>query len=210
MGRRALVLAATMVLALVAASGAALAAAVPNGGFEAGDLGGWKKANQQGGSGNWFAYGGTTSPNGAPIAAPPDGGFAATSDQDMPGSHVLYRDVKLKPRMRHTLSFYLYYEITAPSFATPNTLSFKGGDNQQYRVDVMRPSAGAFSVKRDDVLATVFRTDAGDDQTLDPTPVTFDLTPFAGKTVRLRFAEVDNMSNFRASVDDVRVKSEGR
>lgn len=211
MGRRALVLAAAMVLALVAASGAAFAAAVPNGGFEAGDLSGWKKANQQGGSGNWFAYSGTTSPLGpAPITAPPDGSFAATSDQSMPGSHVLYRDVKLKPRMRHTLSFYLYYENTASFFATPNTLNFNTQPNQQYRVDVLRPSAGLFSVKRDDVLATVFRTEVGDDLTLAPTPTTFNLSPFAGKTVRLRFAEVDNQSNFRASVDDVRVRSTSR
>ena len=211
MGRRALVLAATMVLALVAASGVAFAAAVPNGGFEAGDLGGWKVKNQQGGSGNWFAYSGTTSPmSPAPIAAPPEGGFAATSDQSMPGSHVLYRDVELKPRMRHTLSFQLYYENRVDSFVTPNTLSFKAGDNQQYRVDVLKPSAGLFSVKRDDVLATVFRTEVGDDLTLAPTPTTFNLTPFAGKTVRLRFAEVDNTGNLQASVDDVRVRSESR
>jgi len=211
MGRRAALLAATMMLALVAASGAAFAAAVPNGGFEAGDLGGWKRANQQGGGGNWFAYMGTTSPEtGSAIAAPPHGDFAATSDQSNPGSHVLYRDVKLKPRMRHELSFRLYYENTAPSFATPNTLSFKAGDNQQYRVDVLRPSAGLFSVKRGDVLATVFRTEVGDPTTLAPTPVTHNLTPFAGKTVRLRFAEVDNLANFRASVDEVKVRSTSR
>jgi hypothetical protein len=211
MGRRASVLAAAMMLALVVASGAAFAASVPNGGFEAGNLGGWKVKNQQGGDGNWFAYGGTTSPESdSTIAAPPAGNFAATSDQSLPGSHVLYRDVKLKPRMRHTLSFQLYYENRAARFVTPNTLSFNAGDNQQYRVDVLKPSAGLFSVRRDDVLAEVFRTEVGDPNTLAPTPTTFDLTPFAGRTVRLRFAEVDNTGNLLASVDDVRVRSESR
>jgi hypothetical protein len=204
-------LAATMAMALVVASGAALAAAVPNGGFEAGGLGGWKAEKQRGGTGNWFAYGGTTGPkSGEPVAAPPAGDFAATSDQTGPGSQVLYRNVELKPRMRHTLSFQLYYQNTAASFATPNTLSFKAGDNQQYRVDVVRPSAGPFSVKPDDVLATVFRTEEGDPNALAPTPMTYDLTPFAGRTVRLRFAEVDNMGSFRASVDAVRVSSTSR
>ena len=209
--RRTVLLLAAMILSLVAASGVAYAATVSNGGFEAGDLGGWTAKKQEGSSGRWFAYSGTTSPNGAPIAAPPVGEFAATTDQNEPSSQVLYKNIKLAAGKKHTLSFYVYYQNSPGSFATPNTLNFNGpGDNQQYRVDVMRPSAGAFSVRRADVLARVFRTEVGDPGTLAPTRLTYNLTPFAGKTVRLRFAQVDNMGNFLASVDQVKVSSQSR
>jgi hypothetical protein len=208
--RRTVLLLAAMMLSLVAASGVAYAATVSNGGFEAGDLDGWTAKKQEGSSGRWFAYSGTTSPTGAPIAAPPVGEFAATTDQDDPGSRVLYKNVKLAAGKKHTLSFYVYYQNSPASFATPNTLNFNGDDNQQYRVDVMKPSAGAFSVKRADVLARVFRTEVGDPGTLAPTRLTYNLTPFAGKTVRLRFAQVDNMGNFWASVDQVKVSSQSR
>src|SRR5829696_9608242 len=66
---------------------------VPNGDFETGDFTHWNGANQISGSGDWFVYSGTTSPlSGFNIAAPPQGNFAATTDQQNPGSHVLYRN----------------------------------------------------------------------------------------------------------------------
>lgn len=189
------------------------AAVVSNGGFEAGDLSGWNVTNRRQGEsrGNWFAYRGRRSPlSDIGIAAPPRGIFAATTDQDGPGSHVLYRNIRLEPDMTHRLSFSLYYRNLAGAFDTPRTLDFRTEPNQQYRVDVMKPSAGLFSVKNSDVLAKVFRTEVGDPNRLAPTPMTYDLTPFAGRTVRLRFAEVDNQSNFLASVDQVKVTSVSR
>jgi hypothetical protein len=54
-------------------------------------------------------------------------------------------------------------------------------------------------------LATVFRTEVGDPLSMEPTPMTVDLSQFAGSTVRLRFAEVDNQFLFVAGVDDVKV-----
>ncbi len=108
--RRTVLLLAAMMLSLVAASGVAYAATVSNGGFEAGDLGGWTAKKQEGSSGRWFAYSGATSPTGAPIEAPPVGEFAATTDQDGPGSRVLYKNVKLAAGKKHTLSFYVYYQ----------------------------------------------------------------------------------------------------
>jgi hypothetical protein len=64
------------------------------------------------------------------------------------------------------------------------------------------------SVAPGDILATVFQTKVGDPLTLAPTPITFDLTPFAGTTVRIRFAEVDNQLFFNASVDSVAIASQ--
>jgi hypothetical protein len=182
---------------------------VPNGGFETGNFTNWNVANQPGGSGDWFVYSGTTSPLSAfTIAAPPQGTFAATSDQTGPGSHVLYRNIKLEDDMEHKLSFYLYYENRAGEFFTPRTLDYTVFPNQQYRVDLLRPKADPFTVDPDDIRATLFRTRVGDPSSLPPTLKTFNLTRFAGKTVRLRFAEVDNQLFFQASVDRVRVVSD--
>jgi hypothetical protein len=86
-------------------------------------------------------------------------------------------------------------------------LDFNVIPNQQYRVDILRPSAPVDSVAPGDVLATVFQTEVGDPASLAPTPVSFDLSGFAGTTVRIRFAEVDNQLFFNASVDDVTVTS---
>jgi hypothetical protein len=110
--------------------------------------------------------------------------------------------------MEHELSYYLYYRNRADRFFTSNTLDFMVDPNQQYRVDLLRPKADPFTVDPDDIRARLFRTRVGDPNRLQPTLMTFDLTRFAGKTVRLRFAEVDNQFFFQASVDKVKVESE--
>jgi hypothetical protein len=77
-------------------------------------------------------------------------------------------------------------------------------------VDVLKPNANPFTVKNKAILRTLFQTEVGDPNQLAPKLLTFNLTPFAGKTVRLRFAEVDNQLFFLASVDRVRVTSHRR
>jgi len=196
------------VVAMLSVPGVSSAATIVNGGFETGDFTGWTVVNQPGGSGDWFVYSGTSSPlSGGPIAAPPEGTHAAVTDQTGPGSHVLYQDVALETGFKHTLSFDVYYDNRAGAFATPASLGFTVSPNQQYRVDIIRPTAPVTSVAPGDVLATVFQTKVGDPLTLAPTPVSFDLSNFAGTTVRIRFAEVDNQSFFNASVDNVAVTS---
>jgi hypothetical protein len=196
------------VAAVLAAPGVSTAATIVNGGFETGNFSGWTVVNQSGGSGDWFVYSGTSTPlTGFAIAAPPEGTFAATTDQGGPGSHVLYQDVALEAGFNHTLSFDVYYNNQAGVFATPPSLDFSVNPNQQYRVDVLRPTAPVTSVAPGDVLATVFQTNVGDPFTLAPTSVSFDLSGFAGTTVRLRFAEVDNQLFFAASVDRVAIQS---
>jgi hypothetical protein len=193
-----------------ATGGISAAADVRNGGFETGDFSGWSRANRRFGDeiGNWRVYEGTTSPlSEFIIAAPPQGIFAATTDQSGPGTHLLFRKITLKPGMEHKLSFFLYYNNRAEDFSTPKTLDFEGEPNQQYRVDILKREADFFTMNSNALLANVFRTRVGDPLTLGPTFMTFNLTPFAGQTVRLRFAEVDNEDNFLASVDRVKVKS---
>jgi hypothetical protein len=203
MARRAALLG---VLILLAVTGPSSAATIANGGFETGNFSGWTVVNQA--PGGWFVYTGTISPlSGFPIAAPPEGTHAAVTDQFGPGSHVLYQDVALESGFSHALSFIVYHENQAGFFAAPPTLDFTVFPNQQYRIDVLRATADPTSTAPSDVLANVFQTREGDPPSLPPTTISFDLTPFAGMTVRIRFAEVDNQFFFQASVDDVRIES---
>jgi hypothetical protein len=192
------------------------AATVVNGNFESGNLSGWVSVEPPESDGGWFAYSGTNAPISKgemepiprTVIAPPQGNFAAISDEDGPGTHILYQDVALEPGMTHSLSLLVYYQseepITVPS---PDTLSDAGADNQQYRIDVMRPTAPIDSVNPADILTTVYRTLPGAPLTVTPTPASVDLTPFAGQTVRLRLAEVDNLFFFNAGADAVSISS---
>jgi hypothetical protein len=206
--RSAAVFLASVVSALLLFVGPTSAATVANGGFEgAPDFTGWTVFNQAPG-GNWFVYSGTTSPVSANIVpAPPEGTKAAITDTSSPGSHVLYQDVALEPGVKHRLDFTVYYNNRASAFSAPATLDYTVSPNQQYRIDIMKPSAPVQSVVATDVLANVFQTKPGDALTLAPTQKSFDLSPFAGQTVRIRFAEVDNQGVFNAGVDAVAVKS---
>jgi len=68
------------------------------------------------------------------------------------------------------------------------------------------PTAGRR--KPTDLLATVFRTHPGDPASLPPTVVQYDLSALAGRLVRLRIAEVDNLFFFQVGVDGVSVTGE--
>ena len=179
---------------------------VTNGDFETGDLSGWGLYHA-GNTWGWLPYSGTVSPmSGMTIEAPPQGIYAATSDQLGPSVQILYQDITLSEGLCYELQFTLYYRNWNNLFFTPDDLTHTSIPNQQYRVDIMDPAAPVLSVSPGDVLANVFQTQVGDPLTLGPTPITFDLSPFAGQTVRLRLAEVDNQWFFNASVDDVRIE----
>lgn len=203
-----------LVVALIAPTGAT-AATVVNGDFETGTLTGWQVFNippEPEASGNWFAYSGTASPLGEvspEVPPPPAGKYAAITAQGGAGTHILYQDVALEPYWTHQLSLLVYYHSFAPlATPSPETLSAEiPAPNQQYRIDVMKPTAPIESVNPSDILATVFATKTGDPEELAPTPVTVNLTPFAGQTVRLRFAEVDNEFYFAAGTDSVLIQS---
>ena len=179
-----------------------------NGGFEAG-LSGWTRVEQLGSDGTFYLQSGTTSPvAGDPVPAPPQGANAAMTDPSGGGSHVLYQDFTASAGAA-TLSFSLYVGNRGDAFYVPGHLDWAGVDlNQQARVDILRSGADVFSVAAADVLLSLFSTNVGDPLVSGYSTYAFDVTSLlaahAGETLRLRFAEVDNVAPFQFGVDDVR------
>jgi hypothetical protein len=122
----------------------------------------------------------------------------------------MYRDIKLEgPVMLELTVFYVNgtdglsgYSVP---FAAPRTLAINAGPNQQFRVDVLAPTAAADSMADADLRATVFETRPDAPARRGPTPIRYDLSPWAGQTVRLRIATADNQAPLRAGIDNVRL-----
>jgi hypothetical protein len=206
------------------APGSAPAAKVVNGDFETGTLAGWQ-VHRSLEAGNWFAYeiaeepgAGSSEPisekrGDGPIEEPPEGEFAAVADEIDPDTLILSQDIGLGAGLSHRLNLLAYYESYVP-IAVPalDTLSsdsevLGGQANQQYRIDVMKPTAPIESVDPADILTTVFRTQPGDPRFMDPTRLTANLSPFAGQTVRLRIAVAAHEEVLIGGVDAVAVES---
>jgi len=136
------------------------------------------------------------------------GGFAATTGTGAPGSRILYRDVRLDaPGVLHLT---LFYDNNARELASPASLDCdRCLPNQQFRVEIMDPAAPIDSLAPRDVLATVFRTERGDRDRIDPLEIAVDLSPWTGRTIRLRCAQVDNRGPLRAAVGELRLEEVG-
>jgi hypothetical protein len=196
-----------MVAALAAAPAAASAQVAPvlrNGGFESGTLGQWLTSERGEPGDGWSAATGTVSPlSEYTIPAPLRGSWQAVVDQTERGSHVLYRDLDVTGELGLNLT--LWYRNRASRFITPQTLGPFVRPNQQLRLDLVRPTAPVRSMADEDILATLFRTRVGAPLRIAPRVLRRDLSRFAGQTVRLRIAEVDNQGFFQAGVDAVRL-----
>lgn len=179
-----------------------------NGNFEAGSLSRWHVTDLDSDpEDTWYVYSGTSTPlNDFDFPAPPQGEFAAVTDQGGEGTHILHRTRKLRAGYTHKLSMWVYYD-SQEEIVSPDTLDSDAGPNQQYRIDVLKRGAPIDSVEESDVLMEVFGTESGDPTNMEPTKVSANLTRFAGKRVVLRFAEVDNQLFFNAGVDAVKLKS---
>ncbi|WP_158219754.1 sorbosone dehydrogenase family protein [Ideonella sp. A 288] len=202
-------------LCLAALMPAQAAPVITNGGFESGFVG-WTRVDQLGSDGSFLIQSGLATPiTGFPVPAPPGGNNAAMTDATGPGSHVLYQDFTASAA-NATLSFDLYLNNVAGLYATPNSLAFDltsqvaaQAQNQQARVDILRAGADPMSMEAADILLTLFQVDAN-------TPLEFGYQTFsadvsallaahAGESLRLRFAEVDNIFNLYMGVDNVRL-----
>jgi CubicO group peptidase (beta-lactamase class C family) len=183
--------------------------------FESGALTGWQAVG--GGSGGWFVYAdGQKAPDPAQsdpnvpfhLPDPPQGRFAAVTDMNGPGTAILYRDLRLDGRF--TLHMTIFYAGTGP-LSSPKTLAHDTPEaNQQFRIDLLGPSAPIDSVARGDVLVNVFHTSPDDPARRQPTEVSADVSAWAGRTVRLRLAGTDNRGPLRVGVDNIRFERIGR
>jgi D-alanyl-D-alanine carboxypeptidase len=176
--------------------------------FESGSLAGWQAVDT--GSGSWFVYSdGQEAPDPAQtdpnvpfnVHDPPQGKFAAVTDMNGPGTRILYRDLRLDGRL--SLHAIVFYAGTAP-YSSPETLAWDAREpNQQFRIDLVRPSAPIDSLASSDVLVNVARTLPTDLPALGPTHISVDVSRWAGQTVRLRLAVTDNRGPLRAGVDNI-------
>lgn len=185
---------------------------IENGSFETGTFAGWTVVDVAGGDTVGFrVISDTLTPvSNHVVLAPPESTHAAISDQDGPGTHLLYQDVSLPAGRTATLRATIYLvNIGADYVIAPTAgLAYEPEDNQQFRVDVMDPAAPLTDVGAG-VLLNVYRTDPGDPAQSGYVQLTADLTPYAGQTVRIRFAEVDNRGYLHAGVDAVDVEVSG-
>lgn len=197
---------------LVVASATLPAQALPiivNGGFESG-FAGWTRVDQIGSEGTFALQTGTTSPvNGATVPAPPGGTNAAMTDAQGPGAHVLYQDF-LASAGSGLLRFDLFIDNDADAFSAPNTLDFATPTlNQQVRVDIVRATIDPFTMAGGDILRTLFVSSPGSPLTSGYTTISTYigdlLAATVGQTLRLRFAETDNVFTMRAGVDNVAI-----
>jgi len=201
---------------MCALAGPVQAELITNGGFETGFLG-WTRLDQVGSEGTFTGQTGTLSPvNLFTVPLPPSGTIAAMTDSFGPGSHVLYQDfvVPNSITVPFTIGFSLYInnDNGAPDFFAPAHLDFATPAlNQQARVDIMTTVSGPFSVLGADILQNLYQTAAGDALASGYTHFLIDLTPLLqanlGQTLRLRFAEVDNVAPFNFGVDNVSINA---
>jgi hypothetical protein len=199
-----------------------------NGDFETGDLTGWTMETFR--DGEWLVYeDGLTPPDpkysppdsegigfeGKPfeLPDPPQGRYAAVTDSSWAGAGVryLYRDIEVtEPYVLHALVFYQnsWTAIRDPGhFNLTDEKQTQWYHNQQYRVDVIDPTAPIDTVEPDHIWGTLFATKPGDPGDLEPTRVSLDLSPWQGETVRLRLVCVSHIYGpMRAGVDDVDVR----
>jgi hypothetical protein len=191
----------------------ARASLLVNGGFESG-LASWTALDQVGSEGSFTPQTGTESPvNALPVPAPPEGTMAAMTDAFGPGSHVLYQDFQVPSGLTAaSLSFALFVQNSADDYYAPDHLDFGTPDlNQQARVDILSSAADPFSLASGDILLNLFRTLPGDPLVDGYSSYQFDilalLQAHEGQSLRLRFAEVDNVFLFNLGVDDVRLEA---
>lgn len=172
-----------------------------NGGFETGDFTGWHVDNA--GAGAFTVLSDSVVNLVDSILAPPESTYAAVVVQIGTGSHVLYQDIFLPVNSKIRFQATVYVESHA-AFVDGGSLVHTGGSNQQFRVDIVDPAAPLRDVGAG-VLLAVYRTMPGDTVETGYLHLTADLTPFAGQTVRIRFAEADNLEHLYAAVDAVSV-----
>ena len=173
---------------------------------------------------------GTTTPNAVyrffspPNGFPGGGGnYYAVSVSDYPGESALLQafttpSVPTGGGLKVTFTFDWFVNDQSGysnTLSNPSGLDYTTGgtyqNNQYARVDLITASAATFSTSVADVLFNVpLSVPINLNPGLSPNPyqrTTVDLSPYvqAGKTYKIRFAEVDNLSPLNFGVDNVSI-----
>jgi hypothetical protein len=193
------------IILLLGFSGIAKAQLITNGGFETGDLTGWTSDIEAGSAGNFYVMSGTTTPRTtSTVLPPPQGTFAAVTDNDENGSYIIYQDITVPITGPTQFSAVVYIECER-DYVSNTDLSYSPPPNQQVRIDIIDPASPIREIGAG-VLLNVFETTPATPLSLGYTAVNADLTTFAGQTVRIRIAGVSaNGGILNAAVDDVSV-----
>ena len=179
-----------------------------NGGVGTTTFTGWTEVEF--GPGAWFVQSGTTPPLGGPsVPAPPDGLFAAMTNEGDPSAMVLYQDFTVPPSATLRCDIFIRNDASDFVVPSPDTLDPTGDPNQHARIDIMQTSAGPFDLGSA-VLQNLFITNPGDNGNYSAyQTITASLSGFAGQTVRLRFAVADNESELIMGVDNCALVTPG-
>jgi hypothetical protein len=215
----AVLLALAAALIAVGTAGAANSDGPSNGGFETGTFKAWNALD--GAAGEWSVYSGSSSF----FPAPAEGNFAVSAVQFEPTVMTLTQKFRLKQSKPAFLSFWLGYEMEfiicpicgaptgndAPSTFTPKIpvcLKPSPKDDldlscdQELRVDVLKSNADPSTTSDRDILTTLFTSDFVG-PSLDWTYLTYDLTGFAGRNIKLRFLISASVGPIFATIDGV-------
>lgn len=179
-------------------------AGIVNGGFETGDLSGWTtfEANTVGDGIFRAAQGGSVLPlSGATAPTASAGDTLAISDMAAAGLRVLYQDITIPTDA--ALSFDLWWNNAAGFWVNPGNMFPNPFPNQHARIDLIALDAPLNTTDPDDIALSLVTLDEDDDtQSGDWRSQQFDLSAFAGQTLRLRIAEVDNQGPLYVGVDN--------
>lgn len=159
-----------------------------NGGFEAGTFTNWISTSS--GAGGWLLSSGTYNPPGPELPSSPFAGdLYAISQQSSGGTFTLFQDIAI------------------PSGASAATLLW---------VDRVRNYALQFAANHyfhveirgtnNNLLQLAYTTNPGDPLTNDWTPRSFNLSAYAGQTVRVAFAQMVTLNYFNVGLDKVSVQ----
>ena len=162
-----------------------------NGGFETGSLANWTQVPNSLYDGKFYTNNGTLKPYSPDPALPPyAGGYSALGDEYGPGI------------------FYMYQTVSIPANATSATLSWAHrvrnfyssfSTSQQFQVRICDTA--------NNILATPFTTSPGDPLLGDWVQESYDMTAFAGQTVRVMFWVNSQLYYIDAHVDNVSVQA---
>jgi hypothetical protein len=191
-------------------------APLTNGGFSQG-LTGWTKAIQNT-AGDLFVIKASDvnfPRSGYPIDVPlaPAGNQWVTTDQNGPGSYVLFQQYG-PIQTGDFLEFDWLQQNRIPVYSIQNTMDASVSPNQQFRVDLVKTTIGNWfgpSVLTDLVANVLSPETVRDTMALGQTwqHVKFDLTPYVGQTILIAFRSVDNQFFFNSQWDNVKITNAG-